>query len=171
VSGLKTVLSDPSYKVRKASAQVVITLGSRDYLKLEGGQSHIEFIIRQCAIPKDEEERYNKTAKKDAEAVSPKELRSMCDNILSMLTTTIPCMEDVRAPARHANLSARVGPGDSHHCHRGFIRADRSGAVAVPAGDARAGRLHRRARCRVQEPGVPGRQEARSAGRRVHDRL
>ena len=99
VSGLKVVLSDPSYKVRKAFAQVVITLGSRDYLKLEGGYFHVEFIIRQCSITRDEDEKFAKLGKKDADTVTPKELRTMCDNILSMLTTTISCMEDVRRSA------------------------------------------------------------------------
>ena len=127
MSGLKVVLSDPSYKVRKAFAQVVITLGSHDYLKLEGGYFHVEFIIRQCSITRDEDDKYSKLPKKDADAVSPKELRTMCDSILSMLTTTIPCMEDVRAARPHTCVPRRAVCGSSDEPGGDPMCADKGG--------------------------------------------
>lgn len=60
ISGLRPLLPETNLKVRKAFAQVVITLASRDYLGLEGGDLLVEFIIRQCSPTKGEEEAFNK---------------------------------------------------------------------------------------------------------------
>lgn len=98
VSGLRPLLPEPNYKVRKAFAQTVITMASREYLSLEGGSMLVEFIVRQCSITKEEDERFRKATKMDADTVTPLQLRSMCDNILSLLTTTVPAMESVLWP-------------------------------------------------------------------------
>lgn len=98
ISGLRPLLSETNLKVRKAFAQVVITLASRDYLGLEGGQLLVEFVVRQSSPTKDEEDKYNKQSKKEPDAVSPTALKTMCDNVLNLLTTTIPAMDKVLWP-------------------------------------------------------------------------
>eukprot|EP00732_Lithocolla_globosa_P000613 Lithocolla_globosa_v1_NODE_214_length_5084_cov_10.333665.p1 type:complete len:1658 gc:universal NODE_214_length_5084_cov_10.333665:50-5023(+) len=98
VSGLSVLLAETNTKVKKAFAQVVITLASHDYLGLEGGHLLVEFIVRQCSITQAEENAFKKVSKHPIDAVSPFQLRSMCDNILNLLTTTIPQMEQVLWP-------------------------------------------------------------------------
>lgn len=56
LSGLRTLVNDASNRVKKELAQVIISMGSHDYLGLEGGESMIEFLVRLCAIKKWEAE-------------------------------------------------------------------------------------------------------------------
>jgi len=95
VTGLKPLLVETNTKVRKAFAQVVITLGSHDYLRLEGGHLLVEFIVRQSSITQPEEDAFQKQNKPGSDSVAPFQLRSMADNVLNLLTTTIPEMETV----------------------------------------------------------------------------
>ena len=50
VSGMKIMLNEPNLRVRSVFGQVVITMAHHHYLGLEGGSSHVEFVVRQCAI-------------------------------------------------------------------------------------------------------------------------
>ncbi|KJE96498.1 hypothetical protein CAOG_06818 [Capsaspora owczarzaki ATCC 30864] len=118
LSGLKQVLQEPNLSVRKTFGTVVIAMASKKYLGLEGGNAMIEFVVRQCALVEDaadrkkreEEERKRRAAQsKDSdesrqrafselEVTSPQGLRSMCENVLHLITTTIPHMEEVLWP-------------------------------------------------------------------------
>ncbi|CAH1780505.1 unnamed protein product, partial [Owenia fusiformis] len=94
VSGLKIVLNDPNRKVGKIFAQVIIAMAHHEYLELEGGHAMVEFIVRQSALQDDPPGR----RPPDPEYVSCEALRSMCDNILNLATTTIEPMEPVLWP-------------------------------------------------------------------------
>ncbi|XP_071092263.1 maestro heat-like repeat-containing protein family member 1 [Haliotis cracherodii] len=94
VSGLKNLCNDSNNKVKKVFAQVVIAMAHHGYLELEGGQLMVEFIVRQCALPDDPPGK----RPADPEWVSNKALRSMCENILQLVTTTIERMEIVLWP-------------------------------------------------------------------------
>ncbi|KAK7500196.1 hypothetical protein BaRGS_00008419, partial [Batillaria attramentaria] len=94
VSGLKTLCNENNNKVKKQFAQVVIAMAHHGYLELEGGQLMVEFIVRQCSLPDDPPGKRSA----DPEYVSNQALRSMCDSILHLITTTIDVMEPVLWP-------------------------------------------------------------------------
>lgn len=99
VSGLRPLLMETSLKLRQALAQLIITMAHHDYLRLEGGDQLVKFIVDQCSIqdvavppsPKGKKNELDST-------VTPLQLRSMCDNILQLATTTVSCMELVLWP-------------------------------------------------------------------------
>ncbi|XP_063951706.1 maestro heat-like repeat-containing protein family member 1 [Lytechinus pictus] len=95
LSGLKPVLQENNNKVKKMFAQVVIAMADHDYLLLEGGHHMVEFIVRQCTLTPDVQ-----TGKRnpDPEFVSNEALRSMSENVLHLITTTIGSMEEVLWP-------------------------------------------------------------------------
>jgi len=47
-------------QIKKELAQVIIAMASQDYLTLEGGETLVEFIIRNASISDDEIDRFNK---------------------------------------------------------------------------------------------------------------
>ncbi|XP_076448959.1 maestro heat-like repeat-containing protein family member 1 isoform X1 [Babylonia areolata] len=94
VSGLKMLCNDHNNKVKKVFSQVVIAMAHHGYLELEGGQQMVEFIVRQCSLPDDPPGR----RPADPEHVGNQQLRSMCENILHLVTTTIDIMEPVLWP-------------------------------------------------------------------------
>ncbi|XP_041376876.1 maestro heat-like repeat-containing protein family member 1 [Gigantopelta aegis] len=94
VSGLKMLCSENNNKVKKMFAQLCIAMAHHGYLELEGGQLMVEFIVRQCTLPDDQPGKRSA----DPEHVTNKELRSMCENILQLITTTIDQMEGVLWP-------------------------------------------------------------------------
>ncbi|CAG2234423.1 unnamed protein product [Mytilus edulis] len=94
VSGLKMMLSEQNNKLKKVFAQVVIAMAHHGYLELEGGQQMIEFIIKQSALKNDPPGKKSP----DPEYVSNQALRTMCDHVLQLLTTTVEDMEHVLWP-------------------------------------------------------------------------
>ena len=99
VSGVRPLLLDPSTKVRQALAQLIIAMAHHNYLSLEGGQSLVAFIVQQCSISSTSAAPAAKSKKdEDPTAVTPLQLRSMCDNILHLMTTTVPHMDSVLWP-------------------------------------------------------------------------
>lgn len=99
VSGLQPLVqNETSYLVRKSLSQLVITLASKEYLHMEGGEVLLEFIVRNCSISDEEIEKYNREAKPNANAVTPGELRSVCDHVLNLMTTTIPSSHQILWP-------------------------------------------------------------------------
>lgn len=102
VGGMKALVSvDNPRKVNKMIAQVIIAMASKEYLSIEGGQSLLFFIIKHCSISDAEisSTDQSKTKKADPDPVPLSELRHVCDHILNLFTTTIPCMEKVLWPA------------------------------------------------------------------------
>eukprot|EP01087_Luapelamoeba_hula_P005831 TRINITY_DN1587_c0_g1_i1.p1 TRINITY_DN1587_c0_g1~~TRINITY_DN1587_c0_g1_i1.p1 ORF type:complete len:1410 (-),score=232.80 TRINITY_DN1587_c0_g1_i1:1013-5242(-) len=108
VSGIQpSERTETVVKVRKSLAQLIITMASHDYLSLEGGTASIEFIAAQCAVSdadiqaaraKEPPADKKKPGGEPTEADELEELRGMCDNILNLVSTTVPCMENVLWP-------------------------------------------------------------------------
>ncbi|CAN0069578.1 unnamed protein product [Lampetra fluviatilis] len=96
LSGLKLLLLEQSNKVKRALAQVVITMAHRGYLELEGGDQMVEFIIKQCANTG--ETAPGKPRPPDPEEVTDEALRGMSENILHLVTTTIDNIHGVLWP-------------------------------------------------------------------------
>lgn len=110
ISGIKPVLESGN-KVKKVIAQVILTLAHHDYLKGDGGQDLIWFIIHQCALPDDPPGRRTE----DPNYVSNEALRGMCENVMHLLTTTVDKMENVLWPTildglLNENLTSAVSP-------------------------------------------------------------
>lgn len=99
--GLRVALHDQSNKVKKVLAQVIVALAHRGYLETDGGQSMIEFLIRQCALPDDVVKR-----PPDYDYVSNEALRTMCENVLQLLTTTVDNIEKILWPSLFEYLLA-----------------------------------------------------------------
>ncbi|PIK38286.1 putative maestro heat-like repeat-containing protein family member 1 [Apostichopus japonicus] len=96
LSGLKIGLQETNNKVKQRFAQVIIAMAHHDYLSLEGGNLMIEFIIRQCSLQKEMQPTSQKRT--DPEQIHNETLRSMCENVLHLITTTISNMELVLWP-------------------------------------------------------------------------
>eukprot|EP00040_Diaphanoeca_grandis_P032327 m.195702 g.195702 ORF g.195702 m.195702 type:complete len:1632 (-) comp32581_c2_seq1:207-5102(-) len=92
VSGLRPLLTEKSLKVRSALSTLIMAMAHHDYLRLEGGQVLVQFIIDQCAL----QDAPNSGGSGDS--ITPGQLRSMCDNALTLTSTTIPCMQQVLWP-------------------------------------------------------------------------
>jgi len=108
VSGVKTLVdSEADLTVKKSLAQLIASMANENYLCLYGGEALIEFIILTSSISDEDIKKWNdanqkknkgKEANPDQIITSPEELRSMCDHILSLMTTTIPGMVDALWP-------------------------------------------------------------------------
>ncbi|KAK2156623.1 hypothetical protein NP493_1946g00003 [Ridgeia piscesae] len=94
MSGLKALLPETSNKVKKVLAQTVIAMAHHNYLEMEGGHLYIKFIVHQCALPSDPQGR----RPIDPDYVSNDALRSMCDDVLLLLSTTVDNMQYVLWP-------------------------------------------------------------------------
>ncbi|XP_013777980.1 maestro heat-like repeat-containing protein family member 1 [Limulus polyphemus] len=95
IGSLKLILNDPSNKVKKLLTQVVVAMAHHGFLELPGGQSMIEFIVRQCSFVEESKDK----RPPDPEYVSREALRTMCDNVMNLLTTTVDQMEKVMWPS------------------------------------------------------------------------
>eukprot|EP01104_Vermistella_antarctica_P007673 TRINITY_DN1880_c0_g3_i1.p1 TRINITY_DN1880_c0_g3~~TRINITY_DN1880_c0_g3_i1.p1 ORF type:complete len:1673 (+),score=516.54 TRINITY_DN1880_c0_g3_i1:168-5186(+) len=99
VSGVKPLLSaESSVKVRKSIAQLMIAMASHEYLSLEGGDSLIEFVIRQCALSDAEIKAYDDKLKGKTNADTMASLRAMSQSILNLSTTTVQDIDTVMWP-------------------------------------------------------------------------
>lgn len=101
----KLVPNEQDWDVKKAMAQVIISMANESYLHLEGGEALVEFIILNSSIPDEEITQWNLAqAKKGdgkkggAQPTSPGEIRGMCDHVLTLMTTTMPPMINVLWP-------------------------------------------------------------------------
>jgi hypothetical protein len=71
-------------------------MGHHGYLRLEGGNLMIEFILRQCALP---EEPDNKKAIKDGDqAETVEQLRITSESVLTLFSTTVDNMQEALWP-------------------------------------------------------------------------
>eukprot|EP01094_Clydonella_sp_ATCC50884_P016628 TRINITY_DN2764_c0_g1_i4.p1 TRINITY_DN2764_c0_g1~~TRINITY_DN2764_c0_g1_i4.p1 ORF type:complete len:993 (-),score=383.24 TRINITY_DN2764_c0_g1_i4:263-3241(-) len=101
ISGVKPLVeSETALDGKRVLAQLVIAMSSHDYLLLEGGESLVEFIVRQSAITDAEVQKFDAAVKKSKKSVdlTPGKFRGMCDNILHLATTTVPSMQQVLWP-------------------------------------------------------------------------
>lgn len=120
VAGLRPLLEDTSLRVRQTLAQLIIAMAHHDYLRLEGGEALVRYIVDLCSIvaaePPANKADPQKKKKGPEDEVTPLQLRGMCDNILYMATKTIPCMElvlwpyllEFMVPAQHTEALATL---------------------------------------------------------------
>ncbi|GAM28545.1 hypothetical protein SAMD00019534_117210, partial [Acytostelium subglobosum LB1] len=98
------ILTETSMFVKKYLAQVVIAMASHGYLHLEGGQSMIEFIVKGASyfvdsdIGKPMPPAEKKKEPVNEMTVTDLEFRKICDDVLNLITTTIPDMDAVLWP-------------------------------------------------------------------------
>lgn len=88
-------LNDQSNKIRKIMAQLTAQLGRLGYLKEPEGKDFLEFVVKICALPPDDQETKATLHKGD---VSCDELREICDNILQLWSTKESAMDVVLWP-------------------------------------------------------------------------
>ncbi|XP_061806331.1 maestro heat-like repeat-containing protein family member 1 isoform X1 [Nerophis lumbriciformis] len=95
LASIRQPMADHSNKVKKRVVQVISAMAHHGYLELDGGELLVRFIVQHCALP-DTYQRGQKPA--DPEEVTNEALRSMCDNTLHLLTTTVGRLADVLWP-------------------------------------------------------------------------
>uniref|UniRef100_A0A3B4BDL5 Uncharacterized protein n=1 Tax=Periophthalmus magnuspinnatus TaxID=409849 RepID=A0A3B4BDL5_9GOBI len=95
LASIRQPMADHSNKVKKRVVQVISAMAHHGYLELEGGELLVRFIVQNCALP-DTYQRGQRTT--DPEEVTNEALRSMCDNTLHLLTTTVGQLADVLWP-------------------------------------------------------------------------
>eukprot|EP01132_Coremiostelium_polycephalum_P004092 gene4092-5120_t len=105
LSAIKPLIqTETSLFVKKYLAQVVISMASHGYLHLQGGEDLILFIIKGSSYSQDSEiglKQLNPPPKKIENPdlhVTEIEFRTICDNVLHLITTTIPNMDTVLWP-------------------------------------------------------------------------
>uniref|UniRef100_A0A671WTF2 Maestro heat-like repeat family member 1 n=1 Tax=Sparus aurata TaxID=8175 RepID=A0A671WTF2_SPAAU len=86
LASIRQPMADHSNKVKKRVVQVISAMAHHGYLELEGGELLVRFIVQNCALPDTYQE------------VTNEALRTMCDNTLHLLTTTVGRLADVLWP-------------------------------------------------------------------------
>uniref|UniRef100_A0A667XSE9 Maestro heat-like repeat family member 1 n=1 Tax=Myripristis murdjan TaxID=586833 RepID=A0A667XSE9_9TELE len=86
LASIRQPMADHSNKVKKRVVQVISAMAHHGYLELEGGDLLVRFIVQHCALPDTIQE------------VTNEALRTMCDNTLHLLTTTVGRLADVLWP-------------------------------------------------------------------------
>uniref|UniRef100_A0AAQ6IM96 Maestro heat-like repeat family member 1 n=1 Tax=Anabas testudineus TaxID=64144 RepID=A0AAQ6IM96_ANATE len=95
LASIRQPMADHSNKVKKRVVQVISAMAHHGYLELEGGELLVRFIVQHCALP----DTYQmKIGPIDPEEVTNESLRTMCDNTLHLLTTTVGRLADVLWP-------------------------------------------------------------------------
>uniref|UniRef100_A0AAQ5XCZ0 Maestro heat-like repeat family member 1 n=1 Tax=Amphiprion ocellaris TaxID=80972 RepID=A0AAQ5XCZ0_AMPOC len=92
LASIRQPMADHSNKVKKRVVQVISAMAHHGYLELEGGELMVRFIVQHCALP----DTYQRPT--DPEEVTNEALRTMCDNTLHLLTTTVGRLADVLWP-------------------------------------------------------------------------
>uniref|UniRef100_A0AAX7VMY6 Maestro heat-like repeat family member 1 n=1 Tax=Astatotilapia calliptera TaxID=8154 RepID=A0AAX7VMY6_ASTCA len=90
LASIRQPMADHSNKVKRV-VQVISAMAHHGYLELEGGELLVRFIVQHCALP-------DTQRPTDPEEVTNESLRSMCDNTLHLLTTTVGRLADVLWP-------------------------------------------------------------------------
>jgi hypothetical protein len=92
MSSVIRLVAEPDLGVRKAIMQLIVSMSNSEYLLLEGGQTLVEFIVRQCALPED------KPSKKPPSGVTPGQLRQASNHILYVMATKVEAIQPVLWP-------------------------------------------------------------------------
>ncbi|XP_028280602.1 maestro heat-like repeat-containing protein family member 1 isoform X2 [Parambassis ranga] len=95
LASIRQPMADHSNKVKKHVVQVISAMAHHGYLELEGGELLVRFIVQHCAL----HDTYQRGPRPtDPEEVTNEALRTMCDNTLHLLTTTVGRLADVLWP-------------------------------------------------------------------------
>uniref|UniRef100_A0A8D0HSA9 Maestro heat like repeat family member 1 n=1 Tax=Sphenodon punctatus TaxID=8508 RepID=A0A8D0HSA9_SPHPU len=85
----------PRYLVKRAVVQVISAMAHHGYLEQAGGETMIEFIVRQCALPTDPQPRKQTL---EADDLTSDQVRNISINTLFLISTTVDRMNDVLWP-------------------------------------------------------------------------
>ncbi|KAM6967979.1 maestro heat-like repeat-containing protein family member 1 [Aplochiton taeniatus] len=96
LASIRQPLVDHSNKVKKRVVQVISAMAHHGYLELEGGELLVCFLVQHCALPDSLTNRGQRPP--DPEEVTNEALRTMCDDTLHLLTTTVDRLADVLWP-------------------------------------------------------------------------
>lgn len=53
ISGIRVILNETNPRVKKNLLQTIIAMAYHGYLGLEGGNLMIDFVLKQCSLPDD----------------------------------------------------------------------------------------------------------------------
>ncbi|XP_034553780.1 maestro heat-like repeat-containing protein family member 1 isoform X2 [Notolabrus celidotus] len=95
LASIRQPMADQSNKVKKRVVQVISAMAHHGYLELDGGELLVRFIVQHCALHDTYQRGQRPT---DPEEVTNEALRTMCDNTLHLLTTTVGRLADVLWP-------------------------------------------------------------------------
>ncbi|CAM6090973.1 unnamed protein product [Calypogeia fissa] len=131
---LKPLLHEQDLNTRKAVAELIVTMAAKGYLEVDTSELFIEFLVRQCAIADQDVDHY-RTEQEAIEkamglqatlppsknelklgAVSPGELRTVCEKSLLLLAGTMaetecffwPYLLHLLVPVRYTGAIATV---------------------------------------------------------------
>ncbi|CAH9135639.1 unnamed protein product [Cuscuta epithymum] len=128
VESVKLLIDENNLGVRKALSELIVVMASHCYLVGSSGELFIEYLVRHCAMtdPENvelesskESSRFignynlfkNKKLEFNAGAVTPTELRGICEKGLLLITITVPEMEHVLWPFLLKVIIPRVYTG------------------------------------------------------------
>jgi hypothetical protein len=89
ISGVLKLLSEKDLEVRGAFAQLIVAMGKAGFLTMGGGRELVLFVVKQCAIGKDEIIEWENNQKgwfsKGGSGTSPAQLRAGCERFVDAL--------------------------------------------------------------------------------------
>ncbi|EAL61864.1 hypothetical protein DDB_G0291161 [Dictyostelium discoideum AX4] len=105
LSAIKPLIqTEPSLFIKKYLAQIIIAMAPYGYLEMEGGLTLLEFIVKGSSWYQDSEIGKAQPTQPPKKIENPdlhvtdSELRLICDNILNLITTTMPQLESILWP-------------------------------------------------------------------------
>ncbi|XP_061112015.1 maestro heat-like repeat-containing protein family member 1 [Conger conger] len=102
INSVRQPMLDRSNRVKKMFIQVISAMAHHGYLELEGGDLLVRFVILHCAVP----DTYQRVCQSPGlEDVTNEALRSMCENMLHLFTTTVDRLIDVLWPSLFCYLT------------------------------------------------------------------
>ena len=103
MSSVLTLLSEQDLLLKKTLLQLITSMSNQNYLGLEGGQSLIKFVLQQCALPIEGEDKDGKISAAASAAgavngVTPLQIRNAGNHILGVMSTKVPSTHPVLWP-------------------------------------------------------------------------
>ncbi|XP_004618710.2 maestro heat-like repeat-containing protein family member 1 isoform X1 [Sorex araneus] len=96
LSSMRLPLLDTNCKVKRAVVQVISAMAHHGYLEQPGGETMIEYIVQQCALPPEPEPQ--RSAPESSEDLTADSVRDISINTLYLVSTTVDRMSDVLWP-------------------------------------------------------------------------
>lgn len=106
MSSVLTLLTEQDLLLKKTIMQLIVSMANHEYLSLEGGQALIKFILQQCNILIDGEDRDGKlsaaataaAANGNKDGATPLQIRNAGNHILGVMASKVPSTHKVLWP-------------------------------------------------------------------------
>eukprot|EP00456_Euglypha_rotunda_P052778 TRINITY_DN4254_c0_g1_i7.p1 TRINITY_DN4254_c0_g1~~TRINITY_DN4254_c0_g1_i7.p1 ORF type:complete len:281 (+),score=48.21 TRINITY_DN4254_c0_g1_i7:127-843(+) len=100
MSSVSTLVGETNNLVKKNIMQLIVSISNQGYLPLEGGQTLVHFIVKQCALNVGEEKDapVKKGGGEGDDETSPKQIRDAATHILYVMATKVTSAETVLWP-------------------------------------------------------------------------